>query len=482
VNDFTDEPTEHEQPTEAIDAPSHEVDAPPAAGGPGTATDAWTVGPAGVEPPAEDAYRVEIGAFDPPTEPADHWGPPRAEHALGADAPVPPGTAVVPAAATAATGAAGSATGRGRQFVAGIVLGALVGGLVGGGVAAVAGRGETRVVQSPNPVVTEARNTSRLAVAQDVQGIVGRVEPAVVAIRTGGAVDEGLFSNGGGGSGGEGTGFVIDPSGIIVTNDHVIDGAGGRIEVVFNDGTIRRAKILGRSAQLDLAVVRAENVAGIPAVRLGSSEDLVVGDDVVAIGNALALDGSLSVTRGIISAKGRTVDTDQRTSLFNMLQTDAAINPGNSGGPLLNSRGEVVGINTAIANPSQAQNVGFAIAIDSARPIIDQLREGSDVKLAYLGVQTRTVTPATTQEESLSTQSGAIVIRVEPGTAAADAGIERGDVIVAIDGTQVRRADDVGSAIRGHRPGDQIRITIERDRERRVIAVRLGSVPLSQLG
>jgi len=104
------------------------------------------------------------------------------------------------------------------------------------------------------------------------------------------------------------------------------------------------------------------------------------------------------------------------------------------------------------------------------------------VKLAYLGVQTRTVTPATTQEESLSTQSGAIVIRVEPGTAAADAGIERGDVIVAIDGTQVRRADDVGSAIRGHRPGDQIRITIERDRERRVIAVRLGSVPLSQLG
>jgi S1-C subfamily serine protease len=358
----------------------------------------------------------------------------------------------------------------------------VVGGLVGGGVAALANRGETRVVQSPNPVVTEARNTSRLAIAQDIQGIVGRVEPAVVAVRTGGAVDDGLFSGRGGSSGGEGTGFIIGSDGVIVTNDHVIEGAGGRIEIVFNDGTVRRAKVLGRSAQLDLAVVKAENVSGLPTAKLGTSEELVVGDDVVAIGNALALDGGLSVTRGIISAKGRTVDTDQNTSLFNMLQTDAAINPGNSGGPLLNSRGEVVGINTAIANPSQAQNVGFAIAIDSARPIIDQLREGRDVRLAYLGVQTRTVTPATAKEDSLTTQTGAIVIKVEPGSAAAEAGLERGDVVVSVDGMQVRRADDVGSAIRGHRPGDTVKLTIERAGERQVLTVRLGSVPLSQLG
>ena len=142
----------------------------------------------------------------------------------------------------------------------------------------------------------------------------------------------------------------------------------------------------GRSPELDLAVIRAQNVSGLPTVQIGSSAELVVGDDVVAIGNALALDGGLSVTRGIISAKGRTVDTDANTSLYNMLQTDAAINPGNSGGPLLNSRGQVVGINTAIANPGEAQNVGFAISIDSARPIIDQLRAGQAVELAYLGV------------------------------------------------------------------------------------------------
>lgn len=485
MNDFTDEPTE---PTadDAIDASSHEVTPPAQEAG------AWTAGPTGVEPPADpagaDTYRVAADAFDAPDGSADHWGPPEAAHAVGASDPAgEPVHAMVPTtppAAAPAPPAAGpiGAPRRGRQFIAGIALGAVVGGLVGGGVAALANRGETTVVQSPNPVVTEARNTSRLAIAQDIQGIVGRVEPAVVAIRTGGAVDDGLFSNNGGSSGGEGTGFVIGSDGVIVTNNHVIEGAGGRIEIVFNDGTVRRAKVLGRSAPLDLAVVKAENVSGLPTAKLGTSEGLVVGDDVVAIGNALALDGGLSVTRGIISAKGRTVDTDQATSLFNMLQTDAAINPGNSGGPLLNSRGEVVGINTAIANPSQAQNVGFAIAIDSARPIIDQLREGSDVKLAYLGVQTRTVTPATAKQDSLTTQTGAIVIKVEPGSAAADAGLKRSDVIVAVDGMQVRRADDVGSAIRGHRPGDNVKITIERAGERQVLPVRLGSVPLSQLG
>mgnify|MGYP003345588598 CR=1 FL=1 len=219
-----------------------------------------------------------------------------------------------------------------------------------------------------------------------------------------------------------------------------------------------------------------------PTAQLGSSSELVVGDDVVAIGNALALDGGLSVTRGIISAKGRTVDTDANTSLYNMLQTDAAINPGNSGGPLLNSRGQVVGINTAIANPGEAQNVGFAISIDSARPIIDQLRAGQAVELAYLGVQTKTVTPAIANELKLASQTGAVVVRVQPRTAAARAGMEVNDVIVAVDGQAVRRADDVGAAIRGRRPGDTVRITVLRGGERQTLDVTLGSVPLSELG
>jgi len=304
----------------------------------------------------------------------------------------------------------------------------------------------------------------------------------VVAIRTGGAVDDGLFSGRGPSSGGEGTGFVISSDGIIVTNNHVIEGANGRIEVVFNDGTVRKATILGNSPQLDLAVIQASNVSGLPTARLGSSDELVVGDDVVAIGNALALDGGLSVTRGIISAKGRTVSTDANTSLLNMLQTDAAINPGNSGGPLLNSRGEVIGINTAIADPGDSQNVGFAIAIDSARPIIDQLRAGKEIELAYLGIQSKTVTPSIAKDLKLVSQTGAVIVKVTPGTGAADAGLKVNDVIVAVGSKEIRRADDVGSAIRGQSPGTTLKITVERDGTRKVIEVRLGAVPLSEIG
>ncbi len=375
-----------------------------------------------------------------------------------------------------------SSAGRGRQFVAGIAIGALIGGAVGGGVAALVSRGDTQIIAQPNPVVTEVRNTSRLAIAQDIQSLIGRVEPAVVAIRTGAAVDEGLFTGRGPSSGGEGTGFVISSDGVIVTNSHVIEGASGRIEVVFNDGTVRKATVLGSSPELDLAVVQAANVSGLPIARLGSSDELVVGDDVVAIGNALALDGTLSVTRGIISAKGRTVSTSASTSLLNMLQTDAAINPGNSGGPLLNSRGEVIGINTAIADPGDSQNVGFAIAIDSARPIIDQLRAGKDIELAYLGIQSKTVTPAIAKDLNLVTQTGAVIVKVTPGTGAADAGLKVNDVIVAVGSNEVRRADDVGSAIRGQSPGATLKITVERDGARKVIEVRLGAVPLSEIG
>ena len=307
---------------------------------------------------------------------------------------------------------------------------------------------------------------------EDVSSIAAATLPAVVSIVAEGGTQEG-----------SGSGFIIREDGYLLTNNHVVDlvSGGGTLTVVFNDGGRAEGTVVGTSPSYDLAVVKVPRT-GLPTVSLGDSSAVHVGDLAIAIGAPLGLDGT--VTSGIVSALDRPVTAGDQAdvSYINAIQTDAAINPGNSGGPLLNSRGEVVGINTAIANPSEAQNVGFAIAIDSARPIIDQLRDGSDVKLAYLGVQTRTVTPATAKDDNLTTQTGAIVIKVEPGTAAADAGLERGDVIVAVDGTQVRRADDVGSAIRGHRPGDSVRLTIERAGERRSITVTLGSVPLSQLG
>ena len=198
--------------------------------------------------------------------------------------------------------------------------------------------------------------------------------PAVVAIVDDGGPDSG---------GAAGTGFVISSDGVIVTNNHVVEGA-TKIQAQFSDGTTLTAKVLGRDSSSDLAVIKVDGV-NLPTIELGDSDQVQVGDDVVAIGNALALEGGLSVTRGIISGLHREVSTNSGGSLADVIQTDAAINPGNSGGPLVDAQGRVIGINTAIADPGSAQNVGFAIPISNAKAIIDQLRRGKQP--AYLGVQ-----------------------------------------------------------------------------------------------
>jgi S1-C subfamily serine protease len=257
----------------------------------------------------------------------------------------------------------------------------------------------------------------------------------------------------------------------------VIEDSGGQIEVSFSNGTNLGAEVLGQSVDHDLAVLKVD-AEGLPALDLGSSDALQVGDDVVAIGNALALEGGLSVTRGIISQKGRTVPEEQTGAvLYDVLQTDAAINPGNSGGPLVNANGEVVGINTALAGDSQ--NVGFAISIDSAKPVIEELAKGRDVRAPFLGVFTQPVTPAVIDELDLKTRTGAVVVRLTDGAAAAEAGIEVDDVIVAVGDIAVERPNDVGSAIRRYKAGDEVQIVVERDGEQRSIPVTLGTRPRS---
>ncbi|MCZ7527448.1 MAG: trypsin-like peptidase domain-containing protein [Acidimicrobiia bacterium] len=250
--------------------------------------------------------------------------------------------------------------------------------------------GETRVVER-TPV---GSNTSVMTEPADVQEVLARVEPAVVAIQV---TQDGPASQLLGENVSAGSGFVISPDGFIVTNNHVISDetgtqVGGDIEVTFSDGETMPAEVVGRDPVTDLAVIQVDG-ENLPFAEIGDSDSLQVGDDVVAIGNALALEGGLSVTRGIVSALGRQVPTETGTVLTDAIQTDAAINRGNSGGPLVNASGEVVGINTAIADPQVAQNVGFAIAIAQAMPVIEQLRQGEDVEVAFLGVQTQTVTP-----------------------------------------------------------------------------------------
>jgi serine protease Do len=203
----------------------------------------------------------------------------------------------------------------------------------------------------------------------DIAAILAKDVPAVVSITTGGGPVVGR-----GGGSGAATGFVIDPDGIIVTNDHVVDNA-QTVTVTTSDGKELTARVLGEDASSDLAVLDVD-ATNLPAVELGDSDQVQVGDDVVAIGNALDLDGGLSATRGIVSGLHREIPTQNGGRLEGLIQTDAAINPGNSGGPLVDAQGRVIGINTAIANPSTAQNVGFVIPISQAKPIIDRLRGG----------------------------------------------------------------------------------------------------------
>jgi S1-C subfamily serine protease len=196
----------------------------------------------------------------------------------------------------------------------------------------------------------------------------------------------------------------------------------------------------------------------------------------VAIGNALGLsEGSgATVTTGIISGLDRVVDVGNET-LFNAIQTDAAINPGNSGGPLVDSNGKVIGINTAIASPQTSNNVGFAISISSAKPIIEALRDGKQPQIAFLGVTSQPLTADSSSE--LGVDQGAVVADVASDSAAGKAGIKEGDVIVEIDGAKVDSVDDVASAVRKHAPGDQIDVVIVRDGQQQTVTVTLGERP-----
>jgi S1-C subfamily serine protease len=262
---------------------------------------------------------------------------------------------------------------------------------------------------------------------------------------------------------------------VIVTNNHVIARAGS-IQAVFSDGTTRKATVLGHNASSDLAVVKVD-ANNLPTIALGDSDRVQVGDDVVAIGNALALQGGLTVTRGIVSGLHREVPTNAGSVLDDVIQTDAAINPGNSGGPLVDAQGRVIAINTAIADPSNAQNVGFAIPITPAKVVIDLLRQSKQP--AYIGVRTKSISDAKAEGRDVSSDHGAYVESVQPGSPAEQAGIRPGDVIVEIAGTQIESYAQLGRLVREHKAGDAVRIVIERGGRRETLTATLVESPAS---
>jgi serine protease Do len=272
---------------------------------------------------------------------------------------------------------------------------------------------------------------------------------------------------------GVGTGIVMDNQGHILTNDHVVRGAQKLIVTLSNGKKEYPAKLIGGDQRSDLAVVQVTG-ANIPALTLGDSSKLEVGQWVIAIGNALALPGGPTVTAGVVSALDRTVQeppiqaANGQTSsagpyLFDAIQTDAPINPGNSGGPLVTLNGDVVGINTLGAGEAepgvQAQGIGFAISINTAKKIADQLIAQGHVTYAFLGVGTIDNTPALAAQYGLPNVPGVAVGSVAPGSPAAQAGIAPKDVITAIGNTQIKSNSDIQLALTEAKPGQQISVT-----------------------
>ena len=302
-----------------------------------------------------------------------------------------------------------------------------------------------------------------------VQEVTEEVRPAVVFI----AVTQTQLTPFGGEQEqqGVGSGVIFDPDeGLILTNNHVIEGA-DELSVVLPDGRQFEATVVGRAPLQDIAVIQIEG-DDLPSARLAEGGDLQIGEWVIAIGNALGLQGGASVTVGVISALDRTLrPSPNEPPMEGLIQTDAAINPGNSGGPLVNLDGEVVGINTA--KIPQAEGIGFAVPIETAREIIEQILSGEPQ--ATLGVSVANVTPELALRYGLPVDSGVLVIEIEAGGPAATAGILPGDIIVDFDGEPLDDLDQLRAALDERDPGDVVTVSVNRGGEERDIEVELGA-------
>lgn len=281
---------------------------------------------------------------------------------------------------------------------------------------------------------------------------------------------------------GAGTGFIITSDGLILTNKHVVENLDASYSVITLDGKVYDAKVQSVDPVYDLAVIKIE-ARNLPVVELGDSDDLKIGQWVVAVGNALG-QFSNTVTAGVISAKGRQIDATSETgntteTLSNLLQTDAAINPGNSGGPLVNLAGQVVGINTAVA--ANAQSIGFAIPINTAKTAIDSIKETGHIVRPYLGVRYVQITPDVAKGGNLPVEYGALIQRgsgliapaVVPSSPADKAGLVENDIILEIEGVKIDQNNSLLSLIQRHKVGDTVTLKILSKGENKEVKVKL---------
>ena len=343
----------------------------------------------------------------------------------------------------------------------------------------VAGRAAGTVSPSALPSSTVDLTQSDLTPEHSsASEIIERALPSVVNVRVN-ALSQGVFGTQEGQA--EGSGVIIDKDGTILTNNHVVAGA-LKVEVVFNDDHDKmEATVVGTDVDRDLAVIHVD-AHDLTPITLGRSGNLQLGDSVIALGFPLGLGGP-TVTKGIVSGLDRTIsvakENGEREHLVGLLQTDAAINPGNSGGALVDSAGQLVGINTAAAQASSAENVGFSIAIDEALPVIKEILSKPAEDRAWLGVQVGNVDDAASaQQAGLPADArGALIVNVFSDSAAEDAGIEEGDLIVSIGDNTVASANDLTEVLAKYEPGDDVDVKVLRDGNEQTLPVTLGRRP-----
>jgi S1-C subfamily serine protease len=355
-------------------------------------------------------------------------------------------------------------------------------------------RAETASTQTITLQNQNAPTVAAAAPSGSATEVVQAVSDSVVRVRAGDTPRQGAFGAVQSASEGTGTGFIVDSRGYIVTNNHVVtlgtNRAAPRIEIDLADGRTVEGKLVGRDERTDLAVIKVE-AGTLKAVRFASPESVVIGQDVVAIGFALDLGSTPTVTKGVVSAKDRVIDETINAgqgrgypvSISGAIQTDASINPGNSGGPLVNLKGEVVGVNTAglIGSAGQpVQGIFFAVSSAVAEPIVKALIESGSVQRGYLGITLGTLSRALARERGLKVEEGAGVESVETGGAAERAGLRAGDVITKIGDESIRNVGDVSRALFRYRPGVRVKVEVARGSDTRTFEVTLGERPSAQ--
>jgi putative serine protease PepD len=353
-------------------------------------------------------------------------------------------------------------TRRGAPIAAALALGGGAGAAI---YAATSGPDGTQTIVASVPASPTANTVA--STSSSLTQLYKDTVPGVVDITvTQGSSSNTPFSPGGGSAQAEGSGFVVDDNGDIVTNAHVVEG-GTAIQVRFQNGKTAKATLVGTDESTDIAVIKVNvDSSQLHPLTWGNSSGVQVGQDVAAIGSPFGLQGTL--TTGVVSALSRTITAPNNYSIAGAIQTDAAINHGNSGGPLLNADGDVIGVNAQIDSDSGGNDgVGFAIASNAAKNVADTLISGGKVQHAYLGIRVN----------DASNGKGAEIVTVVSGSPAEKAGLKAGDVITSIDGTTIENGDGLTAAVAAHKPSDVVSVNVTRSGSTKTVKVTLGVRP-----